>query len=203
MEPSVTWLQSFRPWYMYNKYLCKRPSGIRTQVGVKVFGNDLATIEQKETEIERALRTVPGVADRYSERITGAPYLEIKVNREAAARYGIKVGDVQDVIETAIGGKNLTTAIDCRQRLPVRVRYAPDFRQGHEELRNNVSVRHKLRYAVSASPCCRNKLSPSGKKQAQAQPEQTNSSHTPGQHCGWADRRLRGYKISALACRIY
>jgi len=80
-------------------------TGIRTQVGVKVFGNDLATIEQKETEIERALRPVPGVADLYSERITGAPYLEIKVNREAAARYGINVGDVQDVIETAIGGK--------------------------------------------------------------------------------------------------
>ena len=115
-------------------------TGIRTQVGVKVFGNDLATIEQKETEIERALRPVPGVADLYSERITGAPYLEIKVNREAAARYGINVGDVQDVIETAIGGKNLTTAIDGRQRLPVRVRYAPDFRQDPEELRNNVLV---------------------------------------------------------------
>ena len=115
-------------------------TGIRTQVGVKVFGNDLATIEQKETEIERALRPVPGVADLYAERITGAPYLEIKVNREAAARYGINVGDVQDVIETAIGGKNLTTAIDGRQRLPVRVRYSPDFRQDPEQLRNNVLV---------------------------------------------------------------
>ena len=115
-------------------------TGIRTQVGVKVFGNDLATIEQKETEIERALRSVPGVADLYAERITGAPYLEIKVNREAAARYGLNVGDVQDVIETAIGGKNLTTAIDGRQRLPVRVRYSADFRQDPEELRNNVLV---------------------------------------------------------------
>src|SRR5256714_1516793 len=111
-------------------------TGIRTQVGVKVFGNDLATIEQKETEIERALRPVPGVADLYSERITGAPYLEIKVNREAAARYGINVGDVQDVIETAIGGKNLTTAIDGRQRIPVRASYDPDLRQDPEELRN-------------------------------------------------------------------
>ena len=63
-----------------------------------------------------------------------------KINREAAARYGINVGDVQDVIETAIGGKNLTTAIDGRQRLPVRVRYARDFRQDPEELRNNVLV---------------------------------------------------------------
>ena len=71
---------------------------------------------------------------------TGAPYLEIKVNRGAAARYGINVGNVQDVIETAIGGKNLATAIDGRQRLPVRVRYSPDFRQDPEELRNNVLV---------------------------------------------------------------
>jgi Cu(I)/Ag(I) efflux system membrane protein CusA/SilA len=95
-------------------------TGIRTEV----FGSDLTTIEQKETEIELALRPVPGIADLYSERVTGAPYLEIKINREAAARYGINVGDVQDVIETAIGGKNLTTASDGRQRLPVRVRHS-------------------------------------------------------------------------------
>ncbi|MGE5734578.1 MAG: efflux RND transporter permease subunit [Acidobacteriota bacterium] len=104
-------------------------TGIRTQVGVKVFGSDLATIEQKSDEIQRVLRQVPGAVDLYAERITGAPYLEIKTNREAAARYGINVGEVQDVIETAIGGKNLTTVIDGRQRLPVRVRYARDYRE--------------------------------------------------------------------------
>ncbi|MGO9862326.1 MAG: efflux RND transporter permease subunit [Terriglobales bacterium] len=111
-------------------------TGIRTQVGVKVFGSDLATIEQKAGEIERVLHQVPGAADLYAERITGAPYLEIKTNREAAARYGINVGEVQDVIETAIGGKNLTTVIDGRQRLPVRVRYARDFREDPEALRS-------------------------------------------------------------------
>jgi Cu(I)/Ag(I) efflux system membrane protein CusA/SilA len=115
-------------------------TGIRTQVGVKVFGSDLETIEQKETEIEGVFRRVPGAVDLYSERITGAPYLEIKIDRQAAARYGINVGDVQDVIETAIGGKNLTTAIDGRQRLPVRVRYSRDFREDPEELRRNVLV---------------------------------------------------------------
>ncbi len=115
-------------------------TGIRTQVGVKVFGSDLGTIEQKAAEVERVLRKVPGAVDLYAERITGAPYLEIKVNREAAARYGINVGDVQDVIETAIGGKNLTTAIDGRQRLPVRVRYARDFREDPQALRDNVLV---------------------------------------------------------------
>jgi len=79
---------------------------------------------------------VPGAVDLYAERITGAPYLEIKTDRTAAARYGINVGDVQDVIETAIGGKNLTTAIDGRQRLPIRVRYARDFRETPEALQN-------------------------------------------------------------------
>ena len=110
-------------------------TGIRTQVGVKIFGSDLATIEQKTEEIERVLHQVPGAVDLYAERITGAPYLEIETNREAAARYGINVGEVQDVIETAIGGKNLTTVIDGRQRLPVRVRYARDFREDPDALR--------------------------------------------------------------------
>jgi copper/silver efflux system protein len=111
-------------------------TGIRTQVGIKVFGSDLSTIERLSAEIEQTVRSVPGAVDLYAERITGAPYLEIKTNRVAAARYGISVGDVQDVIETAIGGKNLTTAIDGRQRLPIRVRYARDFRETPEVLRN-------------------------------------------------------------------
>jgi len=79
---------------------------------------------------------VPGAVDLYAERITGAPYLEIETDRAAAARYGINVGDVQDVIETAVGGRNLTTAIDGRQRLPISVRYARDFRDTPEALRN-------------------------------------------------------------------
>ncbi len=111
-------------------------TGIRTQVGVKVFGEDLAAIEQLSTEIEQVLRSVPGAVDLYAERIIGTPYLEIDVDRTAAARYGINVGDVQDVIETAIGGKNLTTTIEGRQRFPVRVRYARDFREDIGELRN-------------------------------------------------------------------
>ncbi len=109
-------------------------TGIRTQIGVKVFGPDLKVIEEKSSEIERVLRGVPGAADLYSERITGAPYLEIKVDRPAAARYGLNVADVEDVIETAIGGKELTTTIEGRQRFPVRVRYARDFRETPEQL---------------------------------------------------------------------
>jgi Cu(I)/Ag(I) efflux system membrane protein CusA/SilA len=111
-------------------------TGIRTQVGVKVFGSDLPTIEKKSAEIERVLHDVPGAVDLYAERITGAPYLEIHINRTAAARYGISVGDAQDVIESAIGGKNLTFTIEGRQRFPVRVRYARDFREDLEAMKD-------------------------------------------------------------------
>jgi Cu(I)/Ag(I) efflux system membrane protein CusA/SilA len=103
---------------------------------VKVFGRDLKVIEEKSAEIERVLREVPGAVDLYAERITGAPYLEIRINREAAMRRGVSVGDIQDVIETAIGGKNLTFTIEGRERYPVRVRYARDYRENVETLRN-------------------------------------------------------------------
>jgi Cu(I)/Ag(I) efflux system membrane protein CusA/SilA len=111
-------------------------TGIRTQVGVKVFGKDLKVIEDKSAEIERVLHDVPGAVDLYAERITGAPYLEIRIDREAAARRGASVGDIQDVIETAIGGKNVTSTVEGRERYPVRVRYARDFRENIESLRN-------------------------------------------------------------------
>ncbi|HMK20986.1 MAG TPA: CusA/CzcA family heavy metal efflux RND transporter, partial [Terriglobales bacterium] len=111
-------------------------TGIRTQVGIKIFGADLGEIERLSGEVEQVVRRVPGAADLYAERITGAPYLEIETDRTAAARYGINVGDVQDVIETAIGGKSLTTAIEGRQRFTIRVRYARDFRETPEALKN-------------------------------------------------------------------
>jgi Cu(I)/Ag(I) efflux system membrane protein CusA/SilA len=111
-------------------------TGIRTQVGVKVFGSDLQVAERVSRDIERVLHGVPGAVDLYAEKITGTPYLEITVDRESAARYGINAGDVQDVIETAIGGKQLGVAIEGRQRLPIELRYARDFREDVEELRN-------------------------------------------------------------------
>jgi len=117
-------------------------TGIRTQVGIKVFGSDLQMIEQKSREIEEVVRKVPGATDVYAERTTGSPYLEMTVDRPAADRYGLNVADVEDVIETAIGGKNLTTTIEGRQRFPVRVRYARDFRENPQQL-NEVLVTGK------------------------------------------------------------
>jgi copper/silver efflux system protein len=109
-------------------------TGIRTQIGIKVFGPDLRVIEQKSQQIKEVVSKVPGATDLYAERTTGAPYLEMTVDRPAADRYGLNVGDVQDVIETAIGGKNLTTTIEGRQRFAVRVRYARDFRENPQQL---------------------------------------------------------------------
>src|SRR5213080_3565955 len=103
-------------------------TGIRSEVGVKVFGSDLNVLEERARVIADVLRPIPGAADVYPEQVTGAPYLDIRVKREAAARYGITVGAVQDVIETAVGETNLTLTIEGRQRFPVRVRYAPQYR---------------------------------------------------------------------------
>ena len=110
-------------------------TGIPTQIGVKIFGPDLAKLEAKANEIADVVRTVPGAADVYAEQILGSPYLEIAVDREAAARYGVQVGDVLDVIETAIGGENLTTTIEGRSRFPVRVRYGRELRHDLESIR--------------------------------------------------------------------
>src|SRR5438128_262449 len=103
-------------------------TGIRSEVGVKVFGSELQVLEGRARAVADALRQIPGAADVYPEQVTGAPYLDVRVNREAAARYGITVGAVQDVIETAVGETNLTLTIEGRQRFPVRVRYAPQYR---------------------------------------------------------------------------
>src|SRR5215510_13602444 len=109
-------------------------TGIRSEVGVKVFGDNLKVLEERARAVAEVLRAIPGAADVYPEQVTGAPYLDIRVNREAAARYGITVGAIQDVIETAVGETNLTLTIEGRQRFPVRVRYAPQYRATPEAL---------------------------------------------------------------------
>ena len=103
-------------------------TGMRSQVGVKIFGNDLNTLEQVSRQVADVVKTVPGAADVYPEQIGGSPYIDIKINRQAAARYGLDVGTIQDIIEKGIGETNLSTTIEGRQRFPIRVRYAPEFR---------------------------------------------------------------------------
>jgi len=109
-------------------------TGIRSQVGIKIFGNDLKTLEHLSRSIAEVVKTVPGAADVYPEQISGAPYIDIRINRTAAARYGIESGTIQDAIEKGIGETNLTVTIEGRRRFPVRVRYSPQFRSSPEAL---------------------------------------------------------------------
>lgn len=111
-------------------------TGIRGQVAVKIFGSDLKTLEKIAIQAETELRKIPGAADVYGERVTGAPYLEIEVRRNDAARYGVPVEDILNTIETAVGGKTLTTTIEGRRRFPIRVRYARELRDTPDALRN-------------------------------------------------------------------
>jgi Cu(I)/Ag(I) efflux system membrane protein CusA/SilA len=109
-------------------------TGIRSQVGIKIFGNDLKTLEELSRKVAGVVKGVPGAVDVYPEQISGAPYIDIRINRTAAARYGIDVRMIQDAIEKGIGETNLTVTIEGRRRFPVRVRYAPQFRGSPQAL---------------------------------------------------------------------
>ena len=109
-------------------------TGIRTPVGIKILGPDLKVIEKIGEEMERALKEVPGTRNIYAERVVSGYFYDFEIDRRAVARYGLTVGDVQDVIETAIGGKNITSTIEGRERFPINVRYARELRDEPQKL---------------------------------------------------------------------
>ena len=111
-------------------------TGVRSEVGVKVYGSDLATLERLARRIAEVLRRVPGASNVYPEQLTGGQYLNVVIDRDAAARFGIGVGDIQAVVETAIGETTVTTTIEGRQRFPVRVRYAQEYRGDPQAIAN-------------------------------------------------------------------
>ena len=110
-------------------------TGIRTPVGIKVMGDDLAVLGRLGEEIESVVRVLPGTLSAIAERTVGGYYLDIDIDRLAAARYGINVGDVQDVIQSAIGGMNIAETVEGLERYPINVRYDRDFRSDIESLR--------------------------------------------------------------------
>jgi Cu(I)/Ag(I) efflux system membrane protein CusA/SilA len=110
-------------------------TGIRSQLGVKVYADDLAQIEAVSVEIERALAAVEGTRSAVAERLTGGFYLDVRVDREEAARLGLRVRDVNETVESAIGGMNVSETVEGRQRFPINVRYARDFREDVDALR--------------------------------------------------------------------
>lgn len=115
-------------------------TGIRTPVGVKVFGTDLTEMEQNAREIERVLRSVPGTTSAYSERVVGGYYLDIVPDRDALGRYGLSIGDVQAVIASALGAETVTTTVEGRERYAVTIRYPRDFRSDPQTIARDVQV---------------------------------------------------------------
>jgi Cu(I)/Ag(I) efflux system membrane protein CusA/SilA len=109
-------------------------TGIRTPVGIKIFGSDLAELERIGKEIERSVQMVPGTRSAFAERAVSGYYLDIQIDRAAAARHGVNVGDVQAVIATAIGGMTITQTVEGRERYGVRVRYPQELRDSPERL---------------------------------------------------------------------
>ena len=115
-------------------------TGIRTPVGIKVFGTDLAEMEQISRQVEAVVRTVPGTSSAYAERVIGGYYLEIVPDRMALGRYGLMVADVQNVISTALGGETVTTTVEGRERYSVNVRYPREIRSSPQAIAADVQV---------------------------------------------------------------
>ncbi|MDO9093176.1 MAG: efflux RND transporter permease subunit [Rubrivivax sp.] len=115
-------------------------TGIRTPIGIKVFGKDLGEMEKLAKEIEAVVKAVPGTTSAFAERLTGGSYLNIEPNREALARYGLSVGELQDIIGTALGGEMVTTTVEGRERFGVTVRYPRELRTHPEQIEREVLV---------------------------------------------------------------
>jgi Cu(I)/Ag(I) efflux system membrane protein CusA/SilA len=115
-------------------------TGIRTPVGVKVMGTELASMEKTARQVEAVLKAVPGTSSAYAERVTGGYYLDIIPDRAAMARYGIMIQDVQDIIGMALGGQTVTTTVEGRQRFGVNVRYPRDLRGDPQTIARDVLV---------------------------------------------------------------
>ena len=115
-------------------------TGIKTPVGIKIAGPDLATLERIGIQVETVVRQVPGTASAFAERVTGGRYIEFEIDRDAIARYGLTVGDVQDVLSVALGGMPLTTTVEGLQRYTVNLRYDRDFRSDLDSLKRDIVI---------------------------------------------------------------
>ncbi len=128
-------------------------TGIRTPVGIKIYGDDLGKIQQVTQRVADVVRGVRGASGVVPDQIVGKGYIEIDINREKAARYGVQVGDIQDVVEVAMGGKVISMTVEGRERFPIRVRYARDFRVDEESLKQTlIAVRGNAEGGTSQVP---------------------------------------------------
>jgi copper/silver efflux system protein len=111
-------------------------TGIKSPLGIKVSGPDLAQIERVTQDIERVVKVVPGVTSALAERLTGGRYIDVTIDRLTAARYGMNIADVQDIVSAAVGGENIAETVEGLQRFPISVRYPRELRDSIEKLRN-------------------------------------------------------------------
>jgi Cu(I)/Ag(I) efflux system membrane protein CusA/SilA len=111
-------------------------TGIKSPIGVKVSGTDLREIDRIAGAIERVVKQVPGVTSAYAERLTGGRYIDVKIDRASAARYGLNIADVQSIVASAIGGDNIGQTVEGLQRFPINLRYPREIRDSIEKLRN-------------------------------------------------------------------
>jgi Cu(I)/Ag(I) efflux system membrane protein CusA/SilA len=109
-------------------------TGIKTPVGIKIAGRDLKEIQQIGQQIEKILKDVPGTASVYSERVAGGRYIKVDIQREKAARYGLNIADIQEVVSSAVGGMNVTQSVEGLERYPVNIRYPQSYRSSPEAL---------------------------------------------------------------------
>ncbi len=110
-------------------------TGIKTPVGIKIAGDDLNILQELGQQVESVISNIPGTLSVYSERVVGGNYFDFEIDRKQAARYGLTMGDIQDVIQTAIGGMNITTTIEGRERYPINLRYSRDLRDDINKLK--------------------------------------------------------------------
>jgi copper/silver efflux system protein len=110
-------------------------TGIKSPVGVKVAGINLQELDRITAEIERVLKQVPGVTSAFAERLSGGRYIDVKIDRDAAARYGLNIADVQNVVAAAIGGDNIGETVEGLQRFPINMRYPRELRDSVEKIR--------------------------------------------------------------------
>ncbi len=115
-------------------------TGIKTPVGIKIAGPDLAELERIATEVEAVMRTVPGTTSAYAERVMGGSYIEFDINRDAIARYGLTLADVQDVLAVALGGMPITTTVEGLERYTINLRYDRDFRSNLDALKHDIVI---------------------------------------------------------------
>ncbi|MCL5036884.1 MAG: CusA/CzcA family heavy metal efflux RND transporter [Chloroflexi bacterium] len=136
-------------------------TGIKTPVGIKIYGNTLEDIQKLGSELERVIKNVPHTVSVFSDRTEGGNYIDIEIDRKEASRYGLNVGDVQNIIKTGIGGMNMTWTVEGRERFPVSLRYARDYREDLDELKRvliptpsgqNIPIGQLARIEVKTGP---------------------------------------------------